>query len=127
MEAILIWVGIILFIVFVRRIFKKKKPAFVPYVKPTLADYSQASQEEKNQLFIEWCRRNNKSVKTRRTEKQLDAYVFEMKLPDFDDWKEIHGFKRSEWVAREVYTNWLKYIGAYYSKFDPDSPDWDGR
>lgn len=125
MDIIIGIISIVAIVLFLRWLFTpKKKPAKKP---PSLADYNPAPQAEKDQLFIEWCRRKGISRNRRRTENQLFDYVTDFKLPTIEDWKELHGYQRSQWVDRKIYTDWLKFVGAYNPKFDPDHPEWDGR
>ena len=107
--------------------FKPKKKQTVKYKPRTLADFSGASDAEKREYFQEWCRRKGSTTNRRRSETQLEDYAFEYNLPLLADWKEINGYSRIEQVQRQVYTDWIKYIGAYNPKFDPDHQDWDGR
>lgn len=95
--------------------------------KKELTDYPQDRGDQTNLPFDEWCKRNRKSIRKRRTNRDLWNFCYETGRPTFEDWKEIHGFGRAEWVKdRLVYENWLKYIGAYNPNFDPSSPEYDG-
>ena len=92
----------------------------------TLAEFNQASQEEKGRMYVEWCRANN--IEGRRCSvEELDAYATSIQLPTFNDWKEIYGYSRLDWVSRDLYLRWVKFIGAYNPIFDPDHPEWNGQ
>ncbi len=108
-------------------VIRKRKSQPQPSKVKQLSDYPIDKGADTELPFKEWCRRNRKSLNKRRTNRDLWNYCYETGRPTFEDWKEIHGFERTKWVEdRGVYENWLKYIGAYNSKFDPSSPDYDG-
>lgn len=117
----------ICFLVGLPVVFLLRRRKIKPYRKPVLEDFPRDRGELTNLSFEEWCRRNRKPISKRRTNRDLWNFCYETGRPTLEDWKEIHGYGRSEWVAdRAVYENWLKHIGAYNSKFDPSSPDYDG-
>lgn len=114
------FIGLPFYVVF-KWLFKPRKKTPKPRV---LREYT---QEQREQLYLIWCGLNNLSINRRRSEASLRNYVLSNDLPTLEEFKEANGYNRLEWVPRKVYTDWIKYIGAYNSKFDPDSPDWDKK
>lgn len=84
-----------------------------PGKKLSLKDFNQASQSEKDRLFAEWCNRRGYDIHAPKTESQLFDYVTDFKLPTLFDWKVIHRYPGNKTVSKKVYSDWLKFIGAF--------------
>jgi hypothetical protein len=80
--------------------------------KLSILDFNTATQEEKNQLFNDWCQRNGMSNTAPLTDVQLFDFVTDFRLPTLDDWKLIHGCAANQEVNKKVYDDWLRFIGV---------------